>query len=1297
MNLTPRGKLTRRLLLTLTCGLATVPALRSQTANPAPASQAADQKSAPVEKGKSATGVKDDEQVVLSPFVVTTTKDTGYYAANTLAGSRMNTNLADLGAAISIVNKAQMEDFASANVNDVFRYEVNTESSSTYTPGTKTFRNDGILDVNAGGTQGNAVSSFTNAQANRVRGIGIPSAGINYYPSNGAVAPDVYNIQSIEISRGPNSMLFGLGSPAGIVNSSTAQALLNEDFNRVQVRTDDRGSFRSSLSFNRDLVKDKLAIYGALLYDDEQFERKPSYDITKREYAAITFKPFSKTTIRANFENYNNSNRRPNTLSPIDYVTQWNLAGRPIYDDLTKKITLLNGGQVSGPYISSASSPYAQQVRDYIESLPNYNPALRGTSATALGGTDTTFSFYNGQPIFGGNGTSVQLNPTLSVAVPNPAASVLYVPGLAQMTIRPTLQIANGQLQNWYQMLYNTTYTPGYAIPAGAKTAGKAAPAAVNSPITNIWGTVAAPNLVASDIYDRNNYMSTGWTNDSFISNVGNYNYPGVTDRSIYDWKNVNVLQADYGLLKNKNYELDLDQQILHDLYLNAGWFRQDTRQTTNYTIGQLNATALRIDENKYLPNGTPNPDVGLPFVTDIDPDRYINNEVDDHFRAMLAYSPDFTQNKGWTKWLGHHQMLGLWSRDESMAFADRQRLSFVAAGSPAATYRYLSNSNPDADGAPTGWHFTGSSGATVQRYFYLANPGDPMGKVTTSSGEWNDNTFNGNIVAYNYLTQGFENENVTTQYVAGVADPARSQRTLQSYSTGSTDYWWNDRLITTFGARLDKFKARNTSTGAIKLPDGTTLPALTAPQKFLTNGYFNYDSMWNRFQPWQYVTGRTKTGGGVLQVFKNWDTIDRRASDGNELWQLIRSFGIVYNWSDNFDVPTGAQVDAFGKPLPNPQGVGRDFGFQVSALDNKLFARVTWFRSTSIDSRLSAGTPIGRLTAIPALATPDAAPASVDGLFRTWARTIAKINLGLDPTLDNPAPLTNQQETDVEAGAAKIWQLPFNYYNDLPGAITATSDGIATGTEFELNYNTSNWRNRVTFGRQVTTTSNALQQYDAWFAVRSPLWIAKASDYLLPQYQKYLTYTTSGGTQVDLTNFLSSYGYTSTVKITNADGGKSPQNWMDVNLTPQVQLFKDLNGQQSPGQRKYHMAYNTGYDFTSGRLKGWGIGGAERWESASVIGYLGKTAHTTANLNLLDSADVTKPVYDSANYYTDLFVNYKRKIWHDRVGLIVQLNVEDVFEDGHLQPVAVNYDGTPYAYRIIDSRKFTLTTTFDF
>ncbi|MBP8256689.1 MAG: TonB-dependent receptor plug domain-containing protein [Opitutaceae bacterium] len=265
---------------------------------------------------------QESEQVVkLSPFTVSTEKDSGYFAANTLAGSRMNTNLADLGASVSVVTKQQFEDTASTDINDIFRYEVNTEGSLTYTPGTQSMRNDGVLDVNAGGTQGNNITPYTNAGANRVRGLGSPSAALNYFPAIGAVPFDSYNTQTVEISRGPNSMLFGLGSPAGIVNQSTAQARLGKRTAQVSLRTDQYGSFRTALNFNEGLVSDKLAIYGAAVFDNRKFDREPSYDRTKRYYGALTFKPFSKTTLKVNVEKYDNDNRRPNTLTPRDYIT----------------------------------------------------------------------------------------------------------------------------------------------------------------------------------------------------------------------------------------------------------------------------------------------------------------------------------------------------------------------------------------------------------------------------------------------------------------------------------------------------------------------------------------------------------------------------------------------------------------------------------------------------------------------------------------------------------------------------------------------------------------------------------------------------------------------------------------------------------------------------------------------------------------------------------------------------------------------------------------------------------------
>ena len=1214
---------------------------------------------------------EEEEAIVLSPFTVDASKDQGYFAQNTLAGSRMRMNLADLGASISVVTKQQMEDTASVDVNDVFRYEINTEGSTTYTPATNTFRSDGILDVNAGGTQGNQVANFTNATANRVRGLGTPSTAINYYPAIAQIPMDSYNIQSLEISRGPNSMIFGLGSPAGIVNQSTAQAALNRTAGQVAARTDQHGSIRGSFNINQGIIDDKLALYIAGVYDHRKFEREPSYDKTSRAYAALTFKPFSKTTIRANIEGYKNENRRPNTLTPRDFVTQWNLAGQPAWDPLTRQVTLANGN-VASVNVRNATSQHASQVRNFIRSLPNYDPALRGTSATNFNGTDTNFTFYNGVSIFGE--AALTNSAGFSPITNTPSNNALYTPGIGWVNNRTVQQISGGQLQSWFQPLYGYNYRSGWGTPAAPEGV---APFIV--PEAQILG-----NETWADIYNRGWTRSEGWT--AMNNGVGSYKYPGVTDKSIYDWESININQMNWGEDKNSNYNLEIEQEILPDLFLNAGWFRQDFVSKTNYTVAQLNVTTLFVDTNKYLPDGTPNPLFGKPFVEDLDPDRYITKSLDDHYRAMLAWTPDFTTKSGWLRWLGRHQLLGLWSRDESMRTAIRQRLAFVDSPTFEGQVRYLANRNNRADGTPTGWNMQGS----YRRQFYLAGPNDPNGVVTRSSGEWNHLAYQGNIKTYDYPASSFEDINVTTLFNT-FDGSGRSQQLTNSLSAALSSFLWNERLIATWGVRKDEFKARSTATGtgAVTDTDNTTVlhPAITNADKWV-NGIYQTDLLFNRWNRWGRSEGTTGTLGGVLRPFKNWNSIENRAATGSLLWQFVRDFGVSYNQSDNFNPPSGANGDFFGNPLPKPTGEGKDYGFQFSLLDNKLFARMTWFEASNENEQFSASTTLSRLSG------------HIDTTaFRNWARTIAMINMGMNPTQPGFGEnLPQAVEDQVQDAAEEIWQQPYDYYANLPFPTSnATRSAESKGYEIEVNYNPSPaWTLRFTFGRQDTKYAGVLKEYDAWFAVRDPIWkAAKAADFLLPQYQQFATYTTSGGRAVDLTNFWTSYGFSSDIRQDHPDGWSNVENYYNAVLTPQVRLARDLEGQSAPGQRKYRGSLLTTYNFTEGRLQGFFVGAAQRWEDKSVIGYYGKSSG--ANGTQIDISDTTRPIYDSANHYTDLWVGYKRRIMSDKVGMTVRLNVANVFENGGLQTVGVNYDGSPYAFRIVDPRQFILTTSFDF
>ena len=285
-----------------------------------------------------------DETVQLSPFQVTADTDRGYQALNTLSGTRLNSKLEDLGASITVITKQQMFDTAALDLNDIFLYEANTEGTGNYTQFTPN-RNGGVIDGVANDP----------ATANRIRGVGSPISGsgvniaIGNFSSNPRIPMDPYNIDAVEISRGPNSNLFGLGAATGTVNLVPSKANLARSSSSATVRFDSEGGHRVSLDVSRALVKDKLALRFAAVDEDKAFTREPSGEDIRRYFGAAQARPFRNTTLNASFERYKNSYRRPNSLMPRDTTFEWNAGGRPTWDPTTQRVTFANGTS-SGPY-----------------------------------------------------------------------------------------------------------------------------------------------------------------------------------------------------------------------------------------------------------------------------------------------------------------------------------------------------------------------------------------------------------------------------------------------------------------------------------------------------------------------------------------------------------------------------------------------------------------------------------------------------------------------------------------------------------------------------------------------------------------------------------------------------------------------------------------------------------------------------------------------------------------------------------------------------------------------------------
>ena len=338
----------RSVILPLLAGAALaalIPAATAQqrvaAASPASSTPASNRPIPITTSGAPASG---EEVLQLSPFQVAAEADRGYQALNTLSGTRLNSKLEDLGSSITVITKQQMFDTAALDLNDIFLYEASTEGTGNYTQFTPN-RNGGVIDGVANDP----------ATANRIRGVGSPISGsgvnmaIGNFSSNARIPMDPYNIDSVEISRGPNSNLFGLGAATGTVNLVPSKANLSRSSSSATVRFDSEGGHRFSLELSRVLVKDKLAVRFATVDENKEFTRKPSGEDIQRYFVAAQARPFRNTTLNASFERYDNSYRRPNALMPRDTTFEWNAGGRPTWDPTTQRVTLANGTS-SGPY-----------------------------------------------------------------------------------------------------------------------------------------------------------------------------------------------------------------------------------------------------------------------------------------------------------------------------------------------------------------------------------------------------------------------------------------------------------------------------------------------------------------------------------------------------------------------------------------------------------------------------------------------------------------------------------------------------------------------------------------------------------------------------------------------------------------------------------------------------------------------------------------------------------------------------------------------------------------------------------
>jgi len=1129
--------------------------------------------------------VAKDEVVRMSPFEVSGATQKGYYGANTLSGTRFNTKLADLASSVTVMTKQQMTDFAMLDMNDMFLYVAGTEGIGTYT--------DYSIDRN-GSISDNTQANPT--QANRVRGIGSANVSFDNIETMNRVPIDSLEVEAVEVSRGPNANVFGLGNPSGTVNMVPTAANLTHNRAATDLRADSFGGYRADLDVNEVLLQDKLAVRVSGIFQHDGFERKPSGVDTERYKAMLRYRPWKNTTITASVAGYHAYGNRPNSIPPRDNLSYWIASGRPTWDPVT--MTVHVNGTTLGPY-----------------------------TATTYNGPDYFRSDYLGNN-------------------------------------HNQMFIDQGGLVLWEAPQVTTNTTPL----AGASTAGPTSGFTAN----HLLQPTAAPGSTFSGTAPR-----------PFGQPLFNTT-PTISDRSIYDWTDINISAPNRFWDRTTTYYVKLDQVVLDSqmqtLAIQAAFMREDSDRWARNLLGVSNDNGqsgqLTVDINERLIDGTVNPFFMRPYVASDKPRTQENPSKWDTTRGQAAYRLDLTKENNLLKWLGWFQVTGYGeykyrvNRQYSWRDAFSSPVSWVAPGTYVGT-----------QSAPTGTptNITLTQGE-FRYYVGAANSGQVQYAPSnfnygTYPFVWVSRTGAGTTASpYVFTTH---TENIDLEQVA--ADKSggnlNSRITLKTAGIVGQSHLFGDRLITTLGWRND----------------GTWTAFGNAGQPN-TNQYLNADGMtFNRdiIDHWSTTifknTGHTTNVQFVLHPFLNTALVTRLEHNGGAghfLGDLLGGLSFYTNRSNSF-LPTLPAQDLYRNLLPNTTGSEKSWGLGLSLFNDSLQIRATRYDDIQKDAQTNdISTVAQRVLRIDFNPTGSGNPTPFLNLYSDATHWVQ---------FANPSWTAAQIATEVDN------QIGFSaadaaFYQNATPPIGATTDVRSVGTEIEINYNpTRYWTVAVAATKLDQSNTNISAALVQWLNDRMPIWTTIVDPSI----------TTANATAEGNPGKLWWRHKYSALPIVGAAASYSataqtPADNFNAFVSAPFAVMRAQEGKTSPEIRPYSFRLSTSVQlagFTDNRyLKAVTVGGALRWEDKAAIGYYGVQQLPAVITDL----DPNRPIFDKSHYYMDLFASYRTKMWKDKVGVTFRFNVQNLGDHTRLQPIGAFPDGTISTYRIMDPAKYIFSVSFE-
>ncbi len=1163
------------------------------------------------------TAASDEEVVVLSPFVVSAEEDKGSYTAkDTLAGSRVRTELKDVGSAISVVTDQFMKDVGIKSNEELLKYTVGTEVGGV----------SGNFSGVGDGRQVNESDKLLRPNGNtRVRGLKAADNTRDFFLSD--IPWDGYNVGRVDIQRGPNAILFGMGSPAGIINHSTNQASFNNE-NKLEFRFDNEGSTRAVLDANAVLLPDELAVRVAGLSDHTNYRQKPAFNNDERVYSALRYDPAflqrngMSTSLRLNYEHGRIRSNRPRSLTPSDQITPWfTELDQALYDAVAE-----NNPDGSGVTTQRLAENYTGPLGNPYDANPRYNPWI-GAFGNVYG---------NVTPIFNYGATS-------------------------QSDLR---NLEGSNFTYWAIDSTGARDANIAGLPYGRELGVKL--------YADYMQAISAPYASVGAYKDKH-------LDDDAVGLFDFYNHllDGDTKR---EWRNFETFNA------------ALTQTFFDGrIGFEAAWDKQ------RYNDGQYNGVTqnLYVDVNTTHLDGTANPNAGAAFVQlDNGGSKYETDSEAQRYTGFAEFrSSDFFGKGLLSRLLGRHVFTGMFASEEkdTTALQFRQYIADDAYdvamnGTDTAKWNITSNERTVTSIAYLSGNLAGATyGAVGLRGIQGTPTPSATGGILTFDSHWRwplDPTAADYVdpaavwtppAGYGGDTQADNPGNYNGwsrvpvgiwSYRDGDADKLYSYGLKTTRKVETKAFVWQGYLldgvfVPSVGWRRDVYRGGNLAgdDGLYNSLDASLRPTNQEKQLDIHSAQWTFDAHPEKIQK---VTGESLSYSFVVhtpEFIKN-------------KMPARTNLSLFYNRSANFQ-PSPGDVDMFGQALANPEGKTKDYGFIVSTLDDRLSLKVNWYRTSVTNDRLS-GFEFWRISQYTQVLLMNAARINYKDLANDWkwsaentngTATQAQFDAGAAAVLaayDNNQVFHDYIDswgfTPYLADENVPWVNP-------PAGISASTDTVSKGVEFELNIRpTDNWNIAINASKTTATQLNIGGALKEWVEAVQGLAEGPAGD--LRQWWA---------------------GDTNTMR-----------DMWNANILSQFNLLKLKEGSNVAELRPWRFNLVTNYGFGTGRLKGVNVGAAYRWEDAVEIGYpvIQRANETTGSLEYV--YDVAHPHKGPTESHLDLWIGYGKKLT-EKIDWRIQLNLRDVLAEKKLIPISSNPDGSPAAYRIPEQTSWSITNTFTF